>query len=161
MYFKAESFWLPLIDKGGIESELLMIAPISLSGSIILAIGRFESDSSPQSIESKFCALKSPVINRIEVPELPKFRGFKEGLKPFIPTPLITTLEPSLSILTPISLNAFNVARVSSPSKKPDTFVTPFAIEPSIIERCEIDLSPGTLIEPLKKSPGEAIKLAI
>jgi hypothetical protein len=138
-----------------------MIAPISLSGSIILDIGRFESDSSPQRIESKLCALKSPVINRIEVPELPKSRGFKEGLKPFIPTPLITTLEPSLSILTPISLNAFNVARVSSPSKKPDTFVTPFAIEPSIIERCEIDLSPGTLIEPFKNSLGEAIKLGI
>jgi hypothetical protein len=95
------------------------------------------------------------------VPELPRFSGFKEGLKPFMPTPLMTTLEPSLSILTPISLNAFKVARLSSPSKKPDTFVTPFAIEPSIIERCEIDLSPGTLIEPLKKSPGEAIKLAI
>ena len=34
------------------------------------------------------------------------------------------TLEPSLSICTPISLNAFKVARLSSPSKKPETLVT-------------------------------------
>ena len=61
----------------------------------------------------------------------------------------------------PILLKAFNVAKLSSPSKKPETFVIPLLIEPSMFDRCEIDLSPGTLIEPLKVAQFEVMKFDI
>ena len=53
------------------------------------------------------------------------------------------------------------MAKLSSPSKKPETEVIPLLIEPSMIDRCEIDLSPGTLIEPLKVAQFEVMKFDI
>ena len=40
------------------------------------------------------------------------------------------------------------VLKQSSPSKKPSTVVVPVAMEPNITERCETDLSPGTVSDP-------------
>jgi hypothetical protein len=42
------------------------------------------------------------------------------------------------------------VDKTSSPSKSPDTWVSPFANAPKIIARCEIDLSPGIWGVPAK-----------
>ena len=98
MYFKEDSFLPPLILRGGLESGPEMSAPILRSGSITLAIGLLDSDSSPQSSESKLCALRRPDIKRIDVPELPRFNGFEGSFKPCIPTPLIITFDPCLSI---------------------------------------------------------------
>ena len=44
------------------------------------------------------------------------------------------------------------VDMTSSPSNRPDTRVCPIAIALKIIERCEIDLSPGTSKLPLNVS---------
>jgi hypothetical protein len=50
--------------------------------------------------------------------------------------------------------NAAMVAKLSSPRRNPLTVVTPLAIAPSIIERCEMDLSPGTPISPFREVVG-------
>ena len=52
------------------------------------------------------------------------------------------------------------VAIASAPLRKPDTRVTPVAMLPSITERCEIDLSPGTRTEPISRVAGRAIKFS-
>ena len=57
------------------------------------------------------------------------------------------------SMRTPMARNAASVARLSSPSRKPLTSVVPSASEPSMIERCEIDLSPGTRSSPRSTPP--------
>ena len=58
---------------------------------------------------------------------------------------------------TPMARNAANVASASSPSRNPLTRVVPLAKAPSIIERWEIDLSPGTLASPLIAPPGSIL----
>ena len=98
MYLSEDNLFFPLIVRGGLELGPEMSAPILRSGSITLAIGLLESDSSPQSSESKLCALRRPDIKRMEVPELPKYNGLDGSLRPCIPTPLIITFDPSLSI---------------------------------------------------------------
>ena len=73
--------------KGGFESFPEISAPISRSGLMTLPIGLVDKDSSPHSSESNSCALSNPDIKRIEVPELPRLRGFLGFFKPLIPTP--------------------------------------------------------------------------
>src|SRR5690554_7435397 len=63
---------------------------------------------------------------------------------------MVTLPSCGPSITTPMSRNACKVARLSSPSKNPSTWVVPSAIEPNMIERCEMDLSPGTRKVPLR-----------
>ena len=58
-------------------------------------------------------------------------------------------MDASPGLLGPFDVHthgtkAASVARLSSPSRKPLTAVTPSASEPSMMERWEIDLSPGT-----------------
>ena len=45
------------------------------------------------------------------------------------------------------------VARQSSPSNKPEILDVPSAKEDKMIDLCEIDLSPGTVISPFKLCP--------
>ena len=71
-----------------------------------------------------------------------------------------TVTRPSAgpSIRTPMERNAFRVARLSSPSRKPEICVVPSASEPSITDRWEMDLSPATRNSPLSAPPGWTIK---
>ena len=65
-------------------------------------------------------------------------------------------------MLTPISRKACKVASASSPSKKPVTCVVPSAIAPNMIERCDTDLSPGTLNLPWKLFlPGNMVNCCV
>ena len=57
-------------------------------------------------------------------------------------------VSPSSSTSTPMARKASRVARASSPRRKPVTLVMPQAMEPNMMERCDIDLSPGTRISP-------------
>ena len=61
---------------------------------------------------------------------------------------MVTLPSMGPSISTPMSRNACKVASASSPSKNPVTRVVPSARAPNIIERCDMDLSPGTRISP-------------
>ena len=54
----------------------------------------------------------------------------------------------------PSFLKQLIVERQSAPVRKPVTCVVPLAIEPSITERCETDLSPGTTTVPLRLFAG-------
>ena len=55
---------------------------------------------------------------------------------------------------TPKARIAFIVARQSSLARKPVTSLVPAASPDSISERCEMDLSPGTIIAPDTRSEG-------
>ena len=89
------------------------------------------------------------------VPELPMSSVVSGARRPRIPTPSITS-SPSLgpSIDTPMARKAASVARASAPSRKPLTWVRPSAMAESMMERCEIDLSPGTRRRPRSEPPG-------
>ena len=62
---------------------------------------------------------------------------------------------------TPKARIAFNVARQSSLARKPVTSLVPVASPESISDRCEMDLSPGTVIAPDTRGDGWAVKLRI
>ena len=111
----------PITSTGGVPSAVVrMSAPISNNGTVTRRIGRLDKDSSPTSLDLNSCALSKPVIRRIDVPELPRSNSLAGSVSPYKPTPCIIK-RPSWgpSIRTPISLNAFRVAKLSSPSRKP------------------------------------------
>src|SRR5450631_4113689 len=64
-------------------------------------------------------------------------------------------------MVSPKARIAFNVARQSSLARNPVTSLVPEAIPDSISDRCEMDLSPGTIILPDTRSAGRAAKLRI
>ena len=124
---------------------------MAVNGTVTRRIGRPVKDSSPMSFEEKFCAAKMPDIKRIAVPELPISRSDSGATKPRIPTPSMVKLPFSgPCALTPIARNALNVAKTSSPSRRPVIWLVPFANDENMTERCDIDLSPGTRILPAK-----------
>jgi hypothetical protein len=55
---------------------------------------------------------------------------------------------------TPKARIAFKVARQSSLARKPVTSLVPVASPESISDRCEMDLSPGTVIAPDTRGDG-------
>ena len=59
-----------------------MRAPIFDSGSITRRIGRFDSDSSPISVESNDWPASNPVSRRMPVPALPQSIGARGRLQP-------------------------------------------------------------------------------
>ena len=108
------------------------------------SIGRRDSDSSPASSLSNGWAASSPASRRMVVPELPQSSGSRAARSPAMPTPPM--LDPSIS--TPSARMHDAVDWTSAPVDSPRTLLSPEAIEPRISARCEIDLSPGTLIAP-------------
>ena len=154
-YVMADKSFPPCTYSGTLPLSLPIIAPISTKGSITRPMGRLARESSPFKMVLNFWPANKPQSSRIDVPELPKSSVSVGNDKPCIPTPW-TVIHPFLgpSIITPIFLKADKVDKASSPSKKPVTSVTPSAIAPNIIARCEIDLSPGTRIVPISFPPG-------
>ena len=145
-----ESSRPPRIRNGGKPpSSASMTARIEDSGSMIRRIGRREREASPIRTESKRCPARSPARRRIPVPELPQSRAPDGGESPSSPTPWTMRCETvGSSIATPSERNTAAVARVSSPSRKPVIRDSPSASAASMIARCEMDLSPGTVISP-------------
>ena len=126
-----------------------MRAPMSLSGAATRSIGRWRSEASPVSSLSNGCPASSPISSRIPVPELPRSRTLVGARSPRAPAPSIRTKPSGLrSMATPMASRAPWVARQSSLARKPCTTVVPSAIAPSISARCEMDLSPATVIRP-------------
>src|SRR5690606_36006256 len=119
-------------------------APIPRSGLMIRFIGRFAIYSSPATAEWKDELARSPNINRVVVPEFPVSSTSAGSFQEASPPLLILTDVPSSSISTPIFRKQLMVLKQSSPSKNPSTVVVPSAIDPNMIARWEIDLSPGT-----------------
>ena len=145
----------PVILSGGRPpSDVATRAPMLASGLVTRAIGRFDNEASPLSSTSNACPASRPASRRIDVPELPRSSGCPGFLSPRMPTPWIATRPSSgPSIETPMAWNARSVFMLSSPSRKPEICVVPRAIEPNMIERCEIDLSPGTRMVPVSLPP--------
>jgi len=158
-YSIALSLCLPLICRGARPpSSLSITAPIDSKGLITRFIGREHSELSPTRRLSNDWPASNPSKSRIAVPELPISRSPSALARPCRPTPCTTTRSPSRSILTPSCCIAWIVLRLSSPCKKPEMWLSPSAMAASITARCDIDLSPGTRIEPLTPVPGLQIK---
>ena len=123
---------------------LEIFAPIIVSGSMIRFIGREFKDSSPESFDSNFCPARMPDKRRVVVPLFPTSRIFKGADSPCNPFPWTVIVWSVSSILMPIDWKQRIVARQSAPFRKLWISVVPFAIDPNMMHRWEIDLSPGT-----------------
>ena len=140
---------------GGQSPEVSTRAPISASGSATRRMGLRISVSSPTSSLAKDCPASRPMSRRMAVPALPQSSGTDGACNPSRPTPwTVTRPDSGPSIRTPIARNTLRVDRASAPSRKPVTRVVPSAIAPSMIARCEMDLSPGTRSRPSRRPPG-------
>jgi hypothetical protein len=118
-------------------------APIWLSGSATLSIGRFCKDWSPLTIAEKACPAKTPSNSLAVVPELPASKT-ERGSSRRIFLPSISRRLLLSVIETPKLRRQLIVERQSSASKKPLTSVMPRAKAPIMAARWVIDLSPGT-----------------
>ena len=127
---------------------LVICAPICVSGSMILFMGREFRDSSPESLDPKDCPARMPERRRVVVPLLPTSSISFGADSPWSPLPWTMTEEFFSSISIPSARKHRIVARQSAPWRKLRISVVPSAIEPNIIHLCEIDLSPGTEILP-------------
>ena len=141
---------LKFILRGALPSFDSISAPNMESGSVILAIGRFLSDSSPVSVHLKRKPARIPERSRIVVPLLPQsITGEKSfGERPFRPTPCIKRWSPFSSIFTPSVLMAFIVEMVSSARSGLNTFTSPSQREPKMMALCVMDLSLGRINSP-------------
>ncbi len=149
----------PPMRIGALPSSVSTRAPMARSGAAMRSMGRLRSEASPVSSTSKDCPASSPVMSRMPVPELPRSSGRAGGWRPRGPTPSTCSVpSPSARIGTPSASSACHVAVQSSPLRNPRTTVGPSAIAPSIRERWEMDLSPGTAMTPPMRSTGRATK---
>ena len=134
--------------RGGVSSgpSATMLAPILPSGAITRSIGRRESLASPTSRLSKVCPARSPARSRMVVPEFPQSISFFGGVSTrFFPC-TISVSGSGCSILTPKVRRAFTVCMQSSLGRNPRSVHTPLDKAAIITARCEMLLSPGTVI---------------
>ena len=124
-------------------------APICSSGPVTRAIGRLFSEASPVNTQVIGCDATRPISRRAAVPLLPMSSTCAGSARPPRPTPR-TRHTPSSprSARAPSRRMAAAVFSTSSPSSRPWMTVSPTATAPSISDRCEIDLSPGTRMVP-------------
>ena len=127
-----------------------MFAPICRKGSMIRFMGREFKDSSPDSLESKGCPARIPEISLVVVPLFPTSRRLSGAVKPWSPFPCIRTESPFFSISIPSLRKQSMVDRQSAPWSTLCTSVVPLAMEPNMMLRWEMDLSPGTVTSPFK-----------
>ena len=99
---------------GGVLFDVLISAFIFISGFEILSIGLLLSDSSPKRTDDIFWADRIPIINLIEVPELPKLNSVSWPDTRARLFPWINSDPSRFSIWTPIDLQAAIVALTSS-----------------------------------------------
>ena len=131
-----EAFWEPACESDVVGSTVCAsaafatVAPIRLSGSAIRPIGRLRSDSSPSKIAFIGCAAQTPASNRIDVPELPRYKG-PDGSRSFPPvTRTSASGDPRSSgrlMSAPIADSAAAVCFTSSPSDMPNICDSPSA----------------------------------
>src|SRR5205807_2653254 len=109
----------PLTCKGGLPPLVAeILAPIYWSGSMMRAIGRRESDSSPFNAQLKSCPASIPASIRMVEPELPQSNARSGGLN-LGPRPLIS-IEPSELLATwhPKARKQSSVLAQSAPCEK-------------------------------------------
>ena len=124
------------------------------SGFITRPIGRLRMESSPVNTVLNVCPARIPEIRRMVVPELPTSMTLSGSARPCSPLPCTTIFSSVTSMAMPILRKAPTVLRQSSPYKKPVISVSPSARDPNIIERCEMDLSPGMVKVPFSPRLG-------
>ena len=123
-----------------------IFAPILLSGAITRSIGRRESPASPTRRLSNVCPASRPARSRMVVPEFPQSISFLGGVRTrFFPWTISVSRWGS-SILIPRERMAFTVCMQSSLGRKPCRVHAPFDKAAMITARCEMLLSPGTVI---------------
>ena len=123
-----------------------IFAPIWRSGVITRSIGRRESAASPTRRLSNVCPASSPARSRMVVPEFPQSISFLGGARTrFFPW-TISLSGWGCSILIPRARMALTVCMQSSLGRKPRSVHTPFDKAAMITARCEMLLSPGTVI---------------
>ncbi len=91
-----------------------------------------------------------PEISRVVVPLLPQSKVSFGACSPWRPFPWTKILSPASSIRTPMLRKQPIVERQSAPLRKPVISVVPLAMEPNMMLRWEMDLSPGMTISPLR-----------
>ena len=130
--------------------RLTMSAPICVSGSMMRFIGRLWIEASPFKTEVKFCPERMPEISRVVVPLFPVSSVSAGAVSPCRPFPWIRMRSGVFSMSTPSLRKQLIVERQSAPCRKFVTSVVPSASAPNMTARCEMDLSPGTVISPFK-----------
>ena len=99
----------------------------------------------------------TPISSLTPVPEFPRLRTPCGSESP--PTPHPATCQDfsfNFSILAPNALRADMVQKTSSLSNNPLMRVVPAVSAPKMRARCDMDLSPGTLIVPERLREGAA-----
>ena len=110
------------------------------------SIGRFDSPASATRRLSNVCPASNPARRRMVVPELPQLISLLGGVRTrFFPCTIIVA-GSGCSILMPSARSAFTVCIQSSLGRNPRRVHTPFDKAAMITARCEILLSPGTVI---------------
>ena len=115
---------------------------------MIRFMGRFWIDASPVKVTEKGWGARIPEISRVVVPEFPQSKIPSGAESPWRPRPCTVTVPPLFSISIPIRRKQEMVDRQSAPSRKFWISVFPLAMEPNIMPRWEMDLSPGTVTSP-------------